>query len=109
MFLFKIPPAWGVVIWFGFISFGLVFVKEEVLRWVASTKLAQAQYRRRVILVGASEETARMEAELKAKSEEEVEILARLDLSEEPVRGPGGDAARAFRQWGDPQREARLF
>src|SRR5208283_190520 len=58
MFLFKIPPvARWVVIWFGFITFGLVFAKEEILRWMASTKLAQAQYRRRVILVGASDET----------------------------------------------------
>jgi exopolysaccharide biosynthesis polyprenyl glycosylphosphotransferase len=63
----------------------LVFVKEEVLRWAASTKMAQAQYRRRVILVGASQETERMAAELNAKSDQEVEILARLDLSETPV------------------------
>ncbi len=87
LYLFKIPTlARGVVIWFGFISFGLVFLKEEVLRWLISTKLAQAQYRRRVILVGTSEETGRMEAELKAKSEEEVDVLARLDLSREPVQ-----------------------
>jgi exopolysaccharide biosynthesis polyprenyl glycosylphosphotransferase len=86
MFLFKIPPvARGVVVWFGAISFVLVFLKEEALRWAASTKMGQAHYRRRVILVGASEETERMAAELKAKSEEEVEILARLDLSESPV------------------------
>ncbi|HEY5480232.1 MAG TPA: sugar transferase, partial [Verrucomicrobiae bacterium] len=57
MFLFHMPPvARGVVVWFGFISFGLVFVKEEALRRFASTKMAQAQYRRRVILVGASDE-----------------------------------------------------
>ncbi len=87
MYLFKMPPvARGVVIWFGFISFGLVFLKEELVRWAASTKMAQAQYRRRIILVGGSEETARMEAELKVKSAEEVEILARLDLSEAPVQ-----------------------
>jgi exopolysaccharide biosynthesis polyprenyl glycosylphosphotransferase len=87
MFLFKIPPvARWVVIWFGFISFGLVLAKEEVMRWVASTKLARAQYRRRVILVGASDETARMEMELNSKSAEEVEILARVDLSETPVQ-----------------------
>jgi exopolysaccharide biosynthesis polyprenyl glycosylphosphotransferase len=86
MFLFRMEPvARGVVVWFGFISFGLVFVKEEVLRWAASTKMAQAQYRRRVILVGASQETERMAAELNAKSDQEVEILARLDLSETPV------------------------
>ena len=56
------------------------------MRWVASTKLAQAQYRRRVILVGASDETARMAMELNSKSAEEVEILARVDLSETPVQ-----------------------
>jgi exopolysaccharide biosynthesis polyprenyl glycosylphosphotransferase len=87
MYLFKIPPvARGVLVWFGLISFGLVFVKEEVLRWAASTKMAQSQYRRRLILVGAPDETARMEAELKAKSAEEVEILARVDLGETPVQ-----------------------
>ena len=86
MYLFQIPPvARGVVVWFGAISFLLVFAKEEVLRWAASTRMAQAQYRRRVILVGASQETERMEAELKAKSDKEVEILARVDLSQTPV------------------------
>ncbi len=88
MYLFKIPAvARGVVVWFGLISFGLVFLKEEVLRWAASTRMAQAQYRRRLILVGAPDETARMEAALKAKSAEEVEILARVDLGKTPVQG----------------------
>ena len=86
MYLFQIPPvARGVVFWFGAISFLLVFAKEEALRWAASTRMAQAQYRRRVILVGAGQETERMEAELKAKSEKEVEVLARVDLSTTPV------------------------
>jgi exopolysaccharide biosynthesis polyprenyl glycosylphosphotransferase len=87
MFLFRLPPvARGVVVWFGFISFGLVFIKEEVLRRLASTQMAQAQYQRRVILVGTSEETARMKTELKTKSEREVEIVGRLNLSEAPVQ-----------------------
>ena len=87
MYLFHMPPvARGVVAWFAVISFALVYVKEEIFRWVASTGMAKSQYRRRVILVGASDETLRMEAELKAKSEEEVEILARLDLSQAPVQ-----------------------
>jgi exopolysaccharide biosynthesis polyprenyl glycosylphosphotransferase len=87
MFLFKIPPvARWVVIWFGFISFGLVLAKEEVMRWVAGTKLARAQSRRRVILVGAPDETARMELELTSKSAEEVEILTRVDLGDTPVQ-----------------------
>jgi exopolysaccharide biosynthesis polyprenyl glycosylphosphotransferase len=87
MYLFKMPPvARGVVVWFGFISFALVFAKEEVLRRLASTKLAQAQYQRRVILVGANDETTRMARELKAKSEEEVVILACVDLNETSVQ-----------------------
>jgi len=86
MFLFQIPPvARWVVIWFGVSSFGLVFAKEEVFWWFVSSKLAQEQYRRRVILVGASEETARMEAELKSKSAPEIEILARVDLNQTTV------------------------
>jgi exopolysaccharide biosynthesis polyprenyl glycosylphosphotransferase len=87
MFLFRFPPvARWVVIWFGAISFGLVFAKEELLRWIVQTQLAQAQYRRQVILVGARDETARMAAELNSKSAEEVEILARVDLTETPVQ-----------------------
>jgi exopolysaccharide biosynthesis polyprenyl glycosylphosphotransferase len=87
MYLFHMPPvARGVMVWFGFISFGLVYLKEEVLRWLASTKMAQAQYRRRVILVGANDETARMERELRTKSEHEVEILAHLNLNETSVQ-----------------------
>ncbi|MCX6912073.1 MAG: sugar transferase, partial [Verrucomicrobia bacterium] len=53
--------------------------------WFVSSKLAQEQYRRRVILVGASDETARMEAELKSKSAPEIEILARVDLNQTTV------------------------
>jgi len=87
MFLFRMPPvARWVVIWFGFISFGLVLAKEEVIRWLASTKLARAQYQRRIILVGASDETARMEMELTSKSAEEVEILAHVDLGKTSVQ-----------------------
>lgn len=41
-----------MVVWFGVISFGLVSVKEEILRWVFQSELGQAQYRRRFILVG---------------------------------------------------------
>lgn len=87
MYLFKMPPiARGVVVWFGIISFVLVLAKQEVVRLAAGSKIARAQYRRRMILVGTSDETERMAAEIKAKSEQEVEILGRLDLSDAPVQ-----------------------
>src|SRR5438552_2152166 len=78
----SIAVARSVVIWFGFIGFGLVLVKEELLRLGFKSKLGQAQYRRRFILVGTGEETARMRADLKAKSQEGIEILAELDLND---------------------------
>jgi len=86
LFLFRTFIARSVVVWFGFVSFGLVFAKEEVLHWARQSKIAQAQYRRRFILVGTNEETRRMRTELEAKSPEEVEILAELDLQHTPVR-----------------------
>jgi len=67
LFLSRAVVARGVVICFGFVSFGVVFAKEELLRWARRSKVAREQYRRRLILVGTREETRRLEAELKAK------------------------------------------
>ena len=87
LFLAKMMIARWVVIWFGGISFTLVFVKEELVRKASKSKLAQSQYRRRFILVGALEETAAMRKQLKEKSSAEaIEILAELDLNRLPVQ-----------------------
>ena len=85
LFLFRTLMARWVVIWFGVISFGVVFAKEELMWWARQRKVAQGHYRRRVILVGSGPETSRMLAELKAKAADEVEVLATLDLNEQPV------------------------
>lgn len=84
LFLFKmllmLIARW-IVVWFGGISFLLIFAKEEVLQTVFRSELARQQYKRRFILVGTSEETARMRAEMVAHGESDVEILAELDLN----------------------------
>src|SRR6266567_181731 len=85
LFFFRLYLARWVVIWFGGISFMLVFLKEELLRIAFKSSLAQSQYRRRFILVGSGDETAQMRAELKARSQEGFEILAELNLNETPV------------------------
>ncbi|PWU14626.1 MAG: exopolysaccharide biosynthesis polyprenyl glycosylphosphotransferase [Verrucomicrobia bacterium] len=84
-FCFQVQMRRSIIVWFGFVSFGLMFLKEEVLRSVTRSKLAQSQNRRRFILVGTSDETRAMRAELKAKSPEGIEILAELDLSKTPM------------------------
>ncbi len=85
LFFFRLYLARWVVIWFGGISFILVFLKEELLRIAFKSGLAQSQYRRRFILVGSGDETAQMRAELKARSQEGFEILAELNLNETSV------------------------
>src|SRR6185436_3001220 len=85
LFLAKMLLARWVVVWFGGISFLLVFLKEEVFRLMSQSKLAQAQNRRRFILVGSKEDTSEMRHQLEDKSVEEVEILAELSLKDVPV------------------------
>jgi len=84
LYSFQLSLARWVVIWFGFISFGMVYFKEELFRLLARSKLAQAQFRRRCILAGAGEETARMRGELKAHPESAIEIAAEFNLNEMP-------------------------
>src|SRR6266576_2506149 len=69
MYFFRRYPARWVPIWFGLISFGLVYLKEEIFLWVIRNKLNLPQYRRRYLLLGTGEETVRMRRELNARPE----------------------------------------
>jgi exopolysaccharide biosynthesis polyprenyl glycosylphosphotransferase len=84
-FLFQYTLGRSVIVWFGFISFALVATKEEIVRLAVQRKVARAKYRRRFVLVGTSEETARMRAELKEQSPDDIEILAQLTLNETSI------------------------
>lgn len=84
-FLLREQPARSVIIFFGAISFVLVFGKEEVLRRWAQTKIGQAQLKRRLILVGTSEDTQQLRRELKRRSHDGIEVVANHDLSEGSV------------------------
>jgi exopolysaccharide biosynthesis polyprenyl glycosylphosphotransferase len=85
LFFSKMLIARWSVIWFGVISYVLVFAKEEVRRLIARSTLAQAQYKRRVILVGTSQETGRLRAEVQAHGGEGIEVLAELDLNKTSI------------------------
>jgi exopolysaccharide biosynthesis polyprenyl glycosylphosphotransferase len=86
LFCFRMWIARWVVIWFGALSFALVFAKEELLRVANRSRFAQTQFRRRFVLVGASEDTARLRAELAANAQEDIEILEHLNLNDTPVQ-----------------------
>src|SRR5258708_4573718 len=85
LFFAQMIIARAVVIWFGIISFVVVFFKEELLRLGFKSKLAKEQYRRRYLLVGPPEDTAQMKAELGTKSDEGAEIVAELNLNDTPI------------------------
>jgi exopolysaccharide biosynthesis polyprenyl glycosylphosphotransferase len=85
LFLFHSGIARLVTVLFGAVSFLFLFAKEEILRKAFRTELARAQYRRRFLLVGSTEETARMRGELRNKSPEAMDVVAELDLNQTPI------------------------
>ncbi len=85
LFLFRLDIARWALIWFGGISFLLVYAKEELMRYLLQSKLAQSQFRRRFILIGTAKETARMRSELRSKAFETMQIVAEFELGRTPV------------------------
>ena len=75
-----------MMVFFGIISFSLVYAKEELVLWVSHSRLAQAQSKRRFILVGTEREIVRMRKDLQHHTSEGVEITAELNLIETPVQ-----------------------
>ncbi len=81
MWMFKMNLARLVIVFFGIISFILVYVSEELLRWAYKSKFGRSRMKRRVVLVGSHEDTARMRSDLESKSDEEIEFVGELDLN----------------------------
>jgi exopolysaccharide biosynthesis polyprenyl glycosylphosphotransferase len=82
MFFARLYIARSVPIWFGVFSFTLVYLKEALLLLAVRNKVGQVQTRRRFILAGTREETARMRDEIRARPESGVEIVTELDLNQ---------------------------
>jgi exopolysaccharide biosynthesis polyprenyl glycosylphosphotransferase len=71
----------GMTTFFMCISFLAVWGKEEVVRLILLSNVAQSQLKRRFILVGSEKEIARMRTELDARNDESVAIVAQFDLT----------------------------
>jgi exopolysaccharide biosynthesis polyprenyl glycosylphosphotransferase len=78
-------PRW-VMVWFGGLSFALVYLKEETLFSVYKSKLAQAQYKRRLVLVGTGNEIARLRHELEEHPDESIEMVGEFNFIEAPLQ-----------------------
>lgn len=82
LYFFHLTVARGILIWFGFISFGMVYAKEEILRWFLQSKFARARYQRRFIIAGTEKEIKRMRRELREQKDEGIEVVAEVDLKQ---------------------------
>jgi exopolysaccharide biosynthesis polyprenyl glycosylphosphotransferase len=85
MFAFHEVSSRVVMTFFGCISFGLIYLKEEMLRLIFKSKMAQSQYKRRFILVGGKNEIAQMCRELEGRKDETVAIVAQFNLGASPL------------------------
>jgi exopolysaccharide biosynthesis polyprenyl glycosylphosphotransferase len=85
MFLFREQLARSVIVLFPLIAFAFVFAKEEMLHHWVRSKFGQEQLKRRLILLGTEQDTARLATELKDNGHAAVEIVAKLNLNETSV------------------------
>jgi exopolysaccharide biosynthesis polyprenyl glycosylphosphotransferase len=76
----------GVMVLFGAISFALVWIKEQLMAVAMRSRVARAQYRRRIILAGIPSEIARLRREIQQHSGEGVEIAAEYNLAAAPAQ-----------------------
>jgi exopolysaccharide biosynthesis polyprenyl glycosylphosphotransferase len=83
-FMLKGEAARAVVVLFGFCGFGLLFLKEELVRVAYKTELAQAKFKRRIILAGAPEDTHRLLADMGQRMED-LEVVGEFDLNGKPI------------------------
>ena len=76
----------GVSVLFGFCSFGLMSLKEELLLRGRRGRLGGRGYSRRVLLVGGCEETGSLRAEMR-RSQRDLEVVGELDLDKTTTAG----------------------
>jgi len=82
LFMFKESAPRGVMVFFGMISFVLVWAKEELLRVVLRSRMAKAQYKRRIIIAGTPAEIARLRRMVQAQAANSLEVAAEFNLPE---------------------------
>lgn len=79
-FMLRLNAARGVYVLFGFCSFGLMMVKGELFRWAYQSKLGQEQFKRRIVLLGAPEDTGNLREKASAAMQE-LKVVGEFDLN----------------------------
>jgi len=86
-FFFRLSEnlARGVIVLFGFISFIFVFLTEELLKAAYRSRFGENQIKKRIILIGAAEDTQRMRADFRIQKQYDLDVLAELDLNKSSI------------------------
>ena len=85
LFLFNMKLNRLVIVMFGFISFILVYLSEELLRLAYRSNFARMQMQKRVLLVGTQQDNARTRVDLGVQGREGLQIAGELDLNESTI------------------------
>ncbi|HTD88399.1 MAG TPA: sugar transferase [Candidatus Binatia bacterium] len=86
MFFFKKGGlSRAVIMLFWPISFGLVYLSDELTRWFYRSRYAQTQMNKRVVLIGAPPDTAKMKADLSTVGSG-MEFVGELDINDTGVK-----------------------
>jgi exopolysaccharide biosynthesis polyprenyl glycosylphosphotransferase len=72
-----------IPLWFGGLSFCLVVAREELAGAISRSKMAP--HKRHFVLIGTDEETVRMKQEIKERPEENMEVIAVLNLNDTTI------------------------
>jgi len=76
----------GVLLFFGVISFLLIWIKYEIVRASLRMRIAREQIKRRLVVVGTGPEIDRMRAELNHYAKDSFEVVGTLDLTDTPAQ-----------------------
>jgi exopolysaccharide biosynthesis polyprenyl glycosylphosphotransferase len=71
----------GVIILFGFCSFAIILVKEEILRRTLLSTIGASQFKRRLILAGSKEDIERVLPVTRGSAFDGLDIVAKIDLN----------------------------
>jgi exopolysaccharide biosynthesis polyprenyl glycosylphosphotransferase len=81
VYMLKGAQARGVILLFGFLSFALVFLKEETVRWGRRLAFGHGQNAKRIVLVGDPTETEALRADIR-RTQPELEVVGQFDLND---------------------------
>jgi exopolysaccharide biosynthesis polyprenyl glycosylphosphotransferase len=84
-FMLRLNGARGVYVLFGVCSFGLMVLKGELFRWAYQSELGQAQFKRRVVFVGAPEDTRQLQQSV-GSAMQEVLPVGEFDLNQSSIQ-----------------------